>query len=132
MRIGIFGGSFDPIHSAHMEIAEQAIGELHLDKLILMVAGTSPNKRNAGTAPAEMRLEMARIASKDIPGLEVCDLEVTRDGLNYTAETLDTLEAAYPGSEFFLIIGSDKIRGLKGWYRFEDEGKYKAEHPDTD
>ena len=120
MRIGIFGGSFDPIHSAHMEIAEQAIGELHLDKLILMVAGTSPNKRNAGASPAETRLEMARIASKDIPGLEVCDWEAIRDGLNYTAETLDALEAEYPGSEFFLIIGSDKIRGLKGWYRFED------------
>lgn len=120
MRIGVFGGSFDPIHSAHLEIAEQAIGELHLDKLIIMVAGTSPNKPNAEAAPAEMRLKMAGIAAKDIPGLEVCDWEIVRGGMNYTAETLDALETAYPGSEFYLIIGSDKVPGLKGWYRYED------------
>ena len=120
MRIGIFGGSFDPIHTAHMEIAEQAIGELHLDKLILMVAGVSPNKLNSGSAPAKMRLEMARIASEGVPGTEVCDWEVARDGLNYTAETLDALGAAYPGSEFFLIMGSDKISGLRDWYRYDD------------
>ena len=103
MRIGVFGGCFDPIHSAHLEIAKQAIRELQLDKLILVVAGTSPNKVHAGTAPAKMRLEMAGIASKDVPGVEVCDWEARQDGLNYTAETLDALEEKYPGSEFFLI-----------------------------
>ena len=120
MRIGIFGGSFDPIHSAHLEIAEQVIGELHLDKLILMVAGISPNKPNAEAAPAWMRLEMARIAAGGIPGLEVCDWETARDGMNYSAETLEALEKEYPGAEFFLIVGGDKVSGLKGWYRFED------------
>ena len=120
MRIGIFGGSFDPIHSAHLEIAKQAIGALSLDKLILMVAGISPNKRNAEAAPAGMRLQMARIASKDIPGLEVCDWEAVRGGMNYTAETLDALEEAYPDAEFFLILGSDKVPGLRDWYRYTD------------
>ncbi|MBR5804611.1 MAG: nicotinate-nucleotide adenylyltransferase [Clostridia bacterium] len=120
MRIGIFGGSFDPIHSAHLDIAEQVIGELHLDKLIIMVAGISPNKPASEAAPAEMRLEMARIAAGSIPGLEVCDWETVREGVTYFADTLDSLEAEYPGAEFFLIIGSDKVSGLRDWYRFED------------
>ncbi len=115
MRIGIFGGTFNPIHSAHLTTARGALTALALDRVLLMVAADPPHKAVAGAVPGSDRLRMARLAADGVPGLAVSDLELRREGKSYTVDTLRALHEAYPGSELFLIVGSDMLQDIPAW-----------------
>ena len=120
MKIGIYGGTFDPIHRGHMAAAQTAAKLLKLDKLLLIPAGIPPHKRQAsGGADSAHRLDMAAIAA-DRLGLkipvEVLDLEVHREGKSYTSDTLRTLHKQYPHDELWLLMGTDMFLTLQTWH----------------
>jgi nicotinate-nucleotide adenylyltransferase len=112
-RIGVFGGTFDPVHVAHVVSAVEARRALTLDRVILVPAGDPWQKRGSVSAPAADRLAMVRAAVEGIAGLEVSPLEVERDGPSYTYQTLEALSG--PGRELFLIVGADVAATLRSW-----------------
>lgn len=116
-RIGVFGGTFDPVHVAHVVSAVEARRALSLDRVILVPAGDPWQKRGTVTAPAADRLAMMRAAVEGIAGLEVSPLEVEREGPSYTYQTLESLSA--PGRQLFLIVGADVAATLSSWVGIE-------------
>ena len=123
MRLGIYGGTFDPIHRGHMAAAQTAAEVLKLDKLLLIPAGIPPHKALPdGSADPSHRLAMTAIAA-DRLGLkipvEVLDLELKREGKSYTSDTLRTLKAQYPDDELWLLMGTDMFLSLQTWHEPE-------------
>jgi len=116
-RIGVFGGTFDPVHVAHVVGAVEARRALSLARVILVPAGDPWQKRGRVAAPAADRLAMVRAAVEGIAGLEVSPLEVEREGPSYTYETLESLSA--PGRRLFLIVGADVAATLSSWVGIE-------------
>jgi nicotinate-nucleotide adenylyltransferase len=116
VRVGVVGGTFDPIHLGHVALAEWAAACAGLDRVVLVPAGRPPHRGEA-TAPAADRLEMSRLAAAGHPLLEVSDLELRREGPSYTADTLRELGARHPGAELFLVLGWDAARELRSWHR---------------
>lgn len=115
-RIGIFGGSFDPPHIGHIRAAQAAADALGLDRLLLMPACQPPHKSLSAAAPTpRQRLEMVRIATQNTPGLEVSDLEISRGGISFTFETVQTVRHLYPDAEIFLLMGSDMFLSFLNW-----------------
>jgi nicotinate-nucleotide adenylyltransferase len=112
-RIGLLGGTFDPIHNGHIAIAKTAIQQLKLDKLLLIPAG-NPWQKSEFT-DSKHRLEMVIRAAQDLEKVEVLDIEVNKSGPTYTFETLQELHTNYPESEFVLILGSDAVAGINTW-----------------
>ena len=114
-RIGIYGGSFNPPHIGHIQAARQAAQALKLDRLLLVPARVAPHKQEpVCSAAPEHRLAMLRLAA-DIPGVEVCDLELHREGPSYTFETVAQLRRQYPGEELVLIMGTDMFLTFQQW-----------------
>ena len=120
MRIGIFGGTFDPIHTTHVAIGRAALEHKALDEVLFVVAATPPHKGSEDITDANLRYAMVEAALVDEPGLRPCDLELHREGPSYTADTVKTLRAQYPDAEFLLIIGEDSLVDLPNWYKTED------------
>ena len=117
-RIGILGGSFDPVHAGHLSVAQQVAGRLKLDEVILVPAGEPPHKAGRLAADKAARLVMARLAAHGLKGLSVSDLEVRRPGKSYTIDTLRQLKAEFGlEHEYFLIIGADTVGELPDWHR---------------
>ncbi|MBQ4090157.1 MAG: nicotinate-nucleotide adenylyltransferase [Clostridia bacterium] len=117
MRIGILGGTFDPVHSGHTALAQAALEKLSLDAVWLMPSGEPPHKKPfAGRAD---RLTMARLAAEDLPGVEVCEEEILRPGETYAADTLKALKKQYPDDEFVYILGSDAAGRVHKWKNAE-------------
>jgi nicotinate-nucleotide adenylyltransferase len=116
-RIGVFGGTFDPVHVAHIVAAVEARRALSLDRVILVPAGDPWQKRGIVAAPAADRLAMAEAAVDGLDGLEVSPLEVERDGPSYTYQTLEALSA--PGRRLFLIVGADVAASIGSWVGIE-------------
>jgi nicotinate-nucleotide adenylyltransferase len=116
-RIGIFGGSFDPIHNTHCGIARAALREAALDRVYFVVAGQPPHKGKGTHASAQDRLAMVRAAIKDQPNMEVSTIEIDRNGPSYTADTLEEFGRRFPGARLFLIIGLDSLKDLPRWRR---------------
>lgn len=114
-RIGVLGGTFDPIHRAHLAIADAARHQAGLDRVLFVVSAVPPHKRNEVHAPAEDRLALTRAAVTDIPGFEVCDIELRRPGPSYTVDTLRELRTLYPEADLFLIMGYDAALDLPRW-----------------
>ena len=114
-KIGIMGGTFNPIHNAHLVLAEQAYAKYNLDKIIFMPAKKPPHKDSRGLATDEHRIEMIRLSIKDNPHFELSTLEMERDTVSYTAETLRLLTDLYPDTEFYFIIGGDSLMSLHSW-----------------
>jgi nicotinate-nucleotide adenylyltransferase len=112
-RIGIFGGTFDPIHVAHVVAAVEARRALGLDRVLLVPAGDPWQKRGQVSAPAADRLAMVEAAIEGIEGLEVCGIEVERAGPSYTADTLEALSG--PDRDLFLVVGADVAATLPTW-----------------
>ena len=117
-RLGILGGTFDPVHVGHIVAAVQARHTLALDRVLLMVAGDPWQKQGVVVAPAQDRVDMVVAATDGIDGLEVSTLEVERKGPSYTLDTLRALES--PDRRIFLIIGSDVASTLATWHRVDD------------
>jgi len=115
LRIGIFGGTFDPIHLGHLIVAEIARCLLSLDRVLFVPAGIPPHKGSASSDP-DHRLRMTDLATRDNPAFEVSDLEVRRDGPSYTVETLRALRERSPeGTLHYLLMGADSARDLESW-----------------
>ncbi len=120
-RIGILGGTFDPIHSGHMELAKAARDELQLDRVLLVVANDPWQKTGARPiAPASQRYALVAEAARGIQGIEPSAIEIERGGLSYTADTVAELRRRYHGATFYLVIGADVARALSTWERVDE------------
>ena len=119
MKIGIYGGSFNPVHFGHVGLAKWVIENTDLDELWLLVSPNNPLKSAKILAPEQQRLEGVRQAIKDIPGLVASDFEFSLPRPSYTANTLRELQRAYPEHEFTLIIGEDNIAIFDQWREYE-------------
>jgi nicotinate-nucleotide adenylyltransferase len=124
MKIGIYGGTFNPPHLGHLAAAREAIRALELDKLLLIPAAIPPHKDlPKGTPSAEHRLEMTRKMADALGQpkvVEVSDLELTREGKSYTVQTLQTIHEQYPDAQLWLLMGSDMFLTLHQWYQAEE------------
>jgi len=119
-RLGLLGGTFDPPHIGHL-VAAVSVGEaLGLDEVWLVPNGDPWQKRDQVVTPAAVRLEMARAAAADVPGLDVSDVEVRRDGPSYTIDTVHQLRAEDPDRDLVVIMGRDSALGLPTWERHEE------------
>lgn len=114
MRLGLYGGTFDPIHLGHLILAEACREACGLDRVWFVVAGAPPHKRGART-PVEHRLEMARIAVAGHPAFEVSEVETRRPGPHYSVETLAEIRTQRPEDELFFLIGADSLIDLPTW-----------------
>ena len=121
VRIGVFGGTFDPPHVGHLVTAVNVRHSLALDVVLLVVANEPWQKLGTRPiSPAPDRLAMVRAAVEGVEGLEACDLEIRRGGHSYTADTLAELAELHPGAELFLVLGADAAAGLPTWERVEE------------
>lgn len=120
MRVALFGGTFDPIHTAHIRSAQLVADALRLDRVLLMPTFVPPHKLKASMAPAADRLAMCRLAAKEDARLFVSDMEIRRGGASFTADTLHTLRRENPQDEWFLLVGADMFLTLGTWYHFEE------------
>lgn len=114
-RVGVFGGTFDPPHLGHSIVAAEVMEALELDRLLWVPAGTPPHKQGRPVTTAEVRRRMVAAAIADHPGFELCDLELARGGISYTADTLRGLRSAHPGWSLFLILGADLLADFASW-----------------
>ncbi|MCR4926099.1 MAG: nicotinate (nicotinamide) nucleotide adenylyltransferase [Clostridiales bacterium] len=119
-RIGILGGTFNPPHLAHIRLGEDFAKRLNFDKILILPNYLPPHKDDDCLADAYDRLNMCRLAIKDNPLFEVCDIEIKRKGKSYSYDTLKELTKLNPDDEFFFIIGSDMLFSFDKWYRYKD------------
>ncbi len=115
MRLGLLGGSFDPIHYGHLLMAETCREAARLDRVWFVPAATSPHKQGRTTAEARHRIQMLRLAIGGYAAFEVCEWEVERGGLSYTVETLQHVHAEHPQAELFFLMGADSLRDFPTW-----------------
>ena len=116
MKIGILGGTFNPIHKAHLYLAEQYQKALSLDKVLFIPTFIPPHKRVDEMADAALRLEMCRLATENISGFEICDFEVRRADVSYSLVTLQHLHSEYPGAELCFLMGADMFLTVQDWH----------------
>lgn len=114
-RIGVFGGSFDPIHIGHLIIAEILKHELQLQTVLMMPAGRPPHKPEQDLAADHHRVEMLERALADAPGYEICTVDLDRPGSSYTATTLEILRDDMPDVDFYFLMGQDSLRDFPKW-----------------
>ncbi|MBI4604353.1 MAG: nicotinate (nicotinamide) nucleotide adenylyltransferase [Planctomycetes bacterium] len=116
VRLGVLGGSFNPVHAGHIAMALAARKAHGLDRVLLVPSARPPHKRE-DLAPAEDRFEMVRLAVEGFEGLEASRIELDRPGPSYTVDTLEELRRLHPGVELFFILGEDSIPELPTWRR---------------
>ncbi|MDR3541746.1 MAG: nicotinate-nucleotide adenylyltransferase [Desulfosporosinus sp.] len=119
-RLGIMGGTFDPIHYGHLVAAEMARGEFNLSKVLFIPSGTPPHKVNRDVSAANLRYEMVELAIQDNPAFDLSALEIERIGLSYTVETLRVLRRAWPEYELYFITGTDALLEIFSWRDAEE------------
>jgi nicotinate-nucleotide adenylyltransferase len=117
-RVGVFGGTFDPVHTAHVVAAAEVRHRLELDRVLFVVAGDPWQKRNRVVEPAEARYALVEAAVAEVAGLEPCRVELDTGRAAVTADTLERLAA--PGRELHLVLGTDAVRNMPTWRRLED------------
>jgi nicotinate-nucleotide adenylyltransferase len=115
MKLGIFGGSFDPVHLGHLLVAQAAVEELGLDKLFFVPAAQSPFKTENKIAPAEIRLKLLRLALAGKTNCEIDGQEIRRGGISYSVETLRDYAKRFPSAKLFYLLGADNLPKLNGW-----------------
>ncbi len=115
MRIGIFGGTFDPPHAGHKKYADELKARLSLDKLIIIPTASPPHKQKKTDTSEEDRLNMLNILFCDDSGVEVSDMEIVRGGKSYTFETVTLLREQYPDDELIFMLGSDMLLSFHSW-----------------
>ena len=119
-KIAIYGGTFDPVHHAHLILARQAIETLHLDKVILVPAAISPLKKSAPVASGEVRLEMLQAAIKGEPEFEANECELLRPPPSYTIDTVEEIRRRECDASVYCLIGEDNVEQLPQWHRFAE------------
>jgi nicotinate-nucleotide adenylyltransferase len=119
MRIGVFGGSFDPVHVGHLVVAEMAREQARLDRVLFVPAAIQPHKQQLELARAADRVEMLRLATGGHEAFAVSTLEIDRGGVSYTADTFEALAAEHPGHDLVLLLGPDALAGLPTWHEPE-------------
>ena len=115
MKIGIFGGSFDPVHNEHIALVESAVESLSLDRLFVMPAKIPPHKIGKSLSSDKARLTMCRLAFGNMPKVEVSDYELTKDGTSYTYLTMEHFKREYPNAELYFLVGTDMLRDFPTW-----------------
>ena len=115
MKIAVFGGSFDPVHAEHVNIARAAAEKLETDKIIVVPAFVPPHKQGRNMAPAQDRLNMAKLAFAGIRNCEVSAYELNAGGTSYTCLTLDYFRKKYPDAKFYLLVGADMLKDFYSW-----------------
>lgn len=120
MRIGIYGGTFSPVHSGHLLAAREFVQGMELDKLLVIPAAQPPHKEMQTPVSANDRLEMCRLAFRGMEGVEISDIEISRGGKSYTVDTVTSLCEKYPDDELFLLVGTDMVLTFDRWYRYTD------------
>lgn len=120
MKIAMFGGSFNPVHSGHTEIAKTATEKFQLDKLLVIPSGTPVHKLAPDLAADAHRVSMLELAFKDIKNAEISDIEISSTDKCYTYTTIEKLKKIYPEDELYLIIGSDMLLSFDSWYRYQN------------
>ena len=118
-KLGIYGGSFDPVHHGHLLLARDALEKFSLNKVIFVPAATSPHKE-VSTVSAQWRLEMLQAAIADEAGFEIDERELRRSPPSYTIETVEQLREKFPHAQLFLLIGDDNLPNLPTWRRFNE------------
>jgi len=114
LKVGVFGGTFNPIHNGHLRAAEEVREKLGFDRILFIPSGKPPLKTK-DIAVAAHRFEMARLAILDNPFFEISDIETKRTGKSYTVKTIEELKKAYPSREFYLILGIDAFLDIPNW-----------------
>jgi nicotinate-nucleotide adenylyltransferase len=120
MRIGIYGGTFNPVHHGHLILARQTLEEFKLDRLVFVPAAESPFKIQNHSAPAGDRLAMLRLAITGEDRFSVDPLEIERGGISYSIDTVKMFRSRDPGAELFFLVGEDNADRLTEWHRFEE------------
>ena len=115
MRIGLYGGSFDPVHAGHLLVAHAALEEMGLDRIIFIPASESPFKAGRRLAPGPVRLRLLRLALAGCPRFGVDDLEIQRGGVSYTIDTVREMDRRHPGVQWCWLIGADHVEALASW-----------------
>ena len=115
MRIGVFGGSFDPVHQGHLIVAACCREQARLDRVLFVPAATQPHKQDRQLAAPHQRVDMLRLATGGHDAFDVSTIEIDRGGVSYTVDTLAALAAAHPGDVLCLILGPDALAGLPTW-----------------
>lgn len=118
-KIGIMGGTFDPVHNGHLLLGRQAYQEYDLDEVWYMPSGIPPHKKDHRITDSKNRCEMIALAIADYPYFKLSDFEIRRAGNTYTAQTLKLLKEAYPQHTFYFIIGADSLYQIESWYHPE-------------
>lgn len=118
--IGLFGGSFDPVHNGHVGIARRAIAAFGLDRLIVIPAAVSPFKTETPPVHAYDRLALVRLAFADVPKVVVDDRELRRGGISYAIDTVREIAAENPGAKLIFLIGEDSVAGLPRWKNYDE------------
>jgi len=119
LRVGLYGGSFDPVHLGHLLVAQAAREELALDRLFFIPAAQSPFKPNRQPTPAPQRMQLLRLALSGESWCEVDDQEIVRGGISYTIETVRDYARRLPGAQLFYLIGADHVSQLPKWREAE-------------
>ncbi len=120
LKLGIFGGTFNPPHIGHLRLVEAVADELSLDRVLIIPAAIPPHKNAPDLADGEDRLVMCRLTFGEDRRFEVSDTELRRHGRSYTYDTLCEIREQYPEDEIFLIVGSDMLETFDRWYRYRD------------
>jgi nicotinate-nucleotide adenylyltransferase len=115
MKIGILGGTFNPIHYGHLILGEQVLGQLKLDRVIYVPTFVPPHKSDKDVIAAKERLMMVELAASENPHFEVSDIEILRKGKSYTVDTLRQIKKRYPRADLFFICGSDLVNEIPTW-----------------
>jgi nicotinate-nucleotide adenylyltransferase len=118
MKVGIFGGTFNPVHFAHLRIVEEIRETLALEKVIFVPAATPPHKPLADDLSFTERLKMVNLAIRGNPFFTVSDVEGQREGKSYSVDTLRVFKEMFPGDEFFFIMGSDSFADIRSWKNY--------------
>ncbi len=118
IKTGIFGGAFNPVHKGHVRLAEEAVKQLKLKRLLIIPTYDSPHKETK-LLPFEDRAEMCRRAFGHIEGVEISDIEVKLGGKSFTINTIRELKSLYPEDQFFLLIGGDMLFSFESWFKYE-------------
>ena len=120
MKIGIFGGTFNPIHFGHLRPIEEVRENFNLNKILFVLAKNPPHKFSKNILPANVRFEILKIALEDNPYFFSSDIEIKRKGKSYTYDTLIEIKEIHKNDEIFLIIGKDSFYDLKTWYKWKE------------